>query len=171
MIVNRFSRIALWGAAVLVSSTALAHPGHEHKAQTPNASVAEAVSVSHCWIRLMPSPAPSAGYFLIDNAGSQDITLQGAQTDAFGMMMLHQTTHKDGTSRMSEVPEVVVPAGKSLEFKPGSYHAMLEDPVESVKVGSTIDVNFLFSSGKNAVASCEVKAPSTLPASHGHQHH
>ncbi len=124
--------------------------------------VSTAFAVSNCWIRLVPSPAPSAGYFVAANKGAEAITLTGAASPRYAAIMLHQTTHADGMSRMSHVQGAQVPAGQKLEFKPGGYHLMLEKPTQEIKVGDTVPMQFLLASGEKAQADCEVKPANTL---------
>lgn len=125
-------------------------------------AVSTSVQVSDCWIRLVPSPAPSAGYFVATNTGNAPATLKGAASARYAAIMLHQTTHTDGMSKMAHVPNVEIPAGQALQFKPGSYHLMLEKPAQEIKVGDTIPMQFLLASGDKAVANCEVKPANTL---------
>lgn len=161
----------------------MAHAGHDHggapHGHAPGATASGAVAsgaaaseiskaktsatltVSGCWIRSMPSPAPSGGYFVIANSANESVHLKSAASPAYGMVMLHQTVHKDGMSRMSAAHSVVIPAGGQLEFKPGAYHAMLEDPIKDHPVGSKIALDFLFDNGEKASAECEIKPANT----------
>lgn len=142
--------------------------GHGHHAPGPSQEaiaampVASNVDIDDCWIRHLPLPAPSAGYFNASNRGKDGITLVGAASARYGDVMLHQTTHTDGMSRMSSVDGVQIPAGQTLNFKPGGYHIMLEKPTSEVKVGDTVVMQFLFESGQKAEAECEVKPANTL---------
>lgn len=125
-------------------------------------AVSKSLQVSDCWIRLVPAPAPSAGYFVASNTGSDPVTLNGAASASYGSIMLHQTTHEDGMSKMSHVQGAEIPAGQALQFKPGSYHLMLEKPAREIKVGDTVAMQLLLASGEKAVADCEVKPANTL---------
>lgn len=155
--------------ATLLSSTAascFAHgTGHNHHTAAAHgldkAKVSATLTVSDCWIRSLPVPAPSAGYFTVKNTGDSDAKLQAASSSTYGMVMLHQTTQKDGMSSMSETHDVVIPAKGQLEFKPGGYHAMLEKPQAAPAVGSKVAIDFLFSTGEKATAQCEVKPANT----------
>ncbi len=172
--------LVLAGVATALSASAgnidsaqpllVAHAGHakaEHGHVAHNAAafagakLSDTISVSNCWIRAIPLPAPSAGYFLIKNGGAKEAKLVGAASATYGMVMLHQTTHEGGMSRMSEVPEIVIPAGGELLFKPGGYHAMLEKPAKAPEVGSKVGMDFLFGNGEKASAECEVKPANT----------
>jgi copper(I)-binding protein len=154
----------------MFSASALAHQ-HGHHVNPVDLPVSKTVTAQSCWIRAIPAPAPSGGFFVLSNAGATDVRLKAAQSPSYDMVMLHQTTHSDGMSRMSEVEEVLVPAKGSLEFKPGSYHVMLEKAGASVKVGSVIQLNLALDDGTKVVADCEVKPPNTLSGGMGHGGH
>ena len=139
-----------------------AMPGHgsmQHgmSSEDSNAKVSDTVEVTGCWIRALPAPAPSGGYFVVHNHGKQAIKLTGARSATYGMVMLHKTTEKNGMSSMSEAGDITIPAGGSLEFKPGGYHAMLEDAAQAPKVGDAVTLDLLFDDGTKASAQCEVR--------------
>lgn len=144
-------------------------PGHHHGG-VPAASqeaiaampVSTSVAISDCWIRHLPLPAPSAGYFTAANQGAKMVVLTGAASARYGDVMLHQTTHSEGMSRMSSVGGVEIAAGDKLEFKPGSYHIMLEKPVGEIKVGQSVPMQFLLAGGEKALADCQVKPANTV---------
>nr|WP_255676047.1 copper chaperone PCu(A)C [Pusillimonas sp. MFBS29] len=131
------------------------------QARADQARLSDSIQVSACWIRSLPAPAPSAGYFLVTNNGSKEVKLQAAVSPVYGMVMLHQTTNHDGMSRMSETHDIAIPAGGELEFKPGGYHAMLEQAKTVPAVGSQVAMDFLFDTGEKASAQCEVKPANT----------
>lgn len=168
------SQAAAAQPAVLVAQAAHDHgsAGHAGNVQgsahnTNNAKVSSTVAVSGCWIRSMPAPAPSGGYFVVKNSSDKDVKLQSASSADYGMVMLHQTMQKDGMSKMAPTHDVVVPAAGQLEFKPGGYHAMLEKPGKTPVIGSKVVMDFMFDTGEKASAECEVKAANTkVPMSH-----
>jgi len=124
--------------------------------------VSASLTVSGCWIRALPAPAPSAGYFVVHNKGAKTVALTGASSPAFGMVMLHKTVEGGGMSKMVMVNNVPVPAKGSLAFKPGSYHAMLEKPVHALVVGASVALTLTFDSGEMASATCKVKPADTV---------
>lgn len=154
----------------LAGTSAFAHQHGQH-ISPDTLPVSKTVTAQSCWIRSIPAPAPSGGFFVLNNAGSNDVRLKGAQSPSYEMVMLHQTTHSGGMSRMSEVDEVVVPAKGSLEFKPGSYHVMLEKAEASVKVGSVVQLNLALDDGTKVVADCQVKPANTVPGTMTHGGH
>jgi copper(I)-binding protein len=154
----------------------LAHAGHDHAKHAASAhghgsahssaafeaaKPAESITVTQCWIRSIPLPAPSAGYFVVKNGGGKEVKLVAAASSVYGMVMLHRTTHEGGMSRMSEAQDIAIPAGGELAFKPGGYHAMLEKPATAPKVGDKVQIDFLFDNGQKTGAECEVKPANT----------
>lgn len=124
-----------------------------------NAKESKTIAVEGCWIRSLPAPAPSAGYFVVHNHGKHEVKLQAAASPVYGMIMLHQTTEHEGMSKMSETHDIAIAAAGKLEFKPGGYHAMLERAEKAPAVGSKVKMSFLFDNGEKASAQCDVKAP------------
>lgn len=145
------------------------HAGHEGQVSSAKdaavyAALPEApgVTVSQCWVRFLPPPVPAGGFFVVHNGGEQPLTLVAAASPAFDEVMLHQTTHSEGMSRMAMVDQVTVAAGETLEFKPGSFHAMLEKPLAEVRVGELVDMVFKFENNHKATARCEVMPAGAL---------
>lgn len=120
------------------------------------------LTISDCWIRSLPGPTPSAGYFVVKNVGNDEEKLVSLSIPAFDLVSLHQTIDQDGKSRMIAVEEISIPAGSELKFKPGSYHAMLEKPNETLTVGTQVEARFEFLSGEIVKSQCEVKPPTTV---------
>lgn len=123
---------------------------------------AASATVSDCWVRLLPGSLPSGAYFNVTNSTGDAIELKGVHSDAFGMAMLHRTQSNGSTSTMEMVDSATVPANGTLQFAPGGYHVMLEQPKHPLKVGSTIDLTFTFGNGEKTTAQCAVKSPATM---------
>ncbi len=105
------------------------------------------LSVSDAWIRALPSPVPSGGYFTLHNGGTNAVVLTGAETPACGMLMLHKSENKGGMSAMTDVSEVDVPGGGTVAFAPGGYHLMCMNAKAAIKPGATIPVTLTFKDG------------------------
>jgi copper(I)-binding protein len=120
------------------------------------ASAAE-VQISDAWIRALPAPSPSGGYFTLRNMGKSEITLTGAKSAACGMLMLHLSKETGGMSSMEDVQSVPVPAGGEIRFAPGGYHLMCMDPTPAIKPGGSVAITLQFSDKTEATASFAVK--------------
>src|SRR5690606_4417505 len=155
--------------ALFTHASVHAHPGHSHNAahahghasagagavaDNANTQPLEGVVVRDCWVRTMPVSLPSAGYFPVDNQSNEAVRLTGLTTGAFTQTMLHETVSEDGMSRMQHTDEVAIEPGETLEFKPGGYHAMLEEPATKLVVGEEIDVRFQFAGSRHVDTRC-----------------
>jgi copper(I)-binding protein len=120
------------------------------------ASAAE-VQISDAWIRALPAPAPSGGYFTLRNIGKTEISLTGAKSPTCGMLMLHRSRETGGMSSMEDVASVPVPAGGEIRFAPGGYHLMCTDPKSPIKPGGSVAVTLQFSDRSEASANFAVK--------------
>lgn len=100
-----------------------------------------------------------AGFMTIKNNGSTDDSLVGVKVD-FAMAMLHQTTmDANGVANMSEVKEITIPAGQTVELKSGGYHVMFMNPSKELKVGDTVDVTLQFQKAGTMVVQAKVVTP------------
>jgi hypothetical protein len=115
------------------------------------------VAISDAWIRALPAPSPSGGYFTMKNTGKTDATLTGAKSPACGMLMLHQSKETGGMSSMEDVTSVPVPAGGEVRFAPGGFHLMCMDPTTAIKPGGSVTVTFMFADKSEASANFAVK--------------
>lgn len=114
------------------------------------------LEIRHPWSKATVAGQPVAGGFMkITNNGSEADRLVSVASDAAGMIQIHQMTVEDGIMKMSEVPGgVEIPAGQSVELKPGGLHVMFMglktpfkegDKVKAVltfEKAGTIDVEF-----------------------------
>lgn len=154
--------LSMLGAlGMAMSVQAQGHSGHammDHGSAWQQAHAATSVEVQHCWIRNIPTPAPSAGYFEVLNKGTEPVQLLAAESDRYGDIMLHQTVTEDGLAKMRMADKIDIAAGGQLDFVPGGYHAMLEKQTSPVSVGEQVTMRFLFSNQQVATAQCEVRA-------------
>lgn len=133
-----------------------AYGSNDYAADFAAAEWAAQVLVEQCWVRLLPSTVPSAGYFVIRNESAKDVELIAAATPSYEQVMLHETIEINGMAAMQNVEKIIIPAQSALEFKPGGWHAMYEQPTEDLAVGSTIDLEFLFSTKQKISTTCKV---------------
>lgn len=139
---------------------------------TSPSMAADVVTIDNCWIRHMPASVPSGGFFEAHNNSAENVQLLKVTSDAYGMIMLHETKTEDGVSKMSMVHDINIPANGNLSFKPGGYHVMLEQARPNLAVGEQIQLNFELSNDTVISAQCELKSPKDLSGvSHGHSAH
>lgn len=115
---------------------------------TSGALSAAELKVNEARLRLLPGDLPAAGYFTLANTSEADITLIGADSPAFGSVMMHRSVSQDGVASMQPVKRLVLPAGEQVAFEPGGYHLMLMKRTRALAIGDDIEVTLLFANGQ-----------------------
>ncbi|MCA1900007.1 MAG: copper chaperone PCu(A)C [Chloroflexi bacterium] len=116
------------------------------------------VAAKDYWARSGVKDGNSAAYMLIQNGTDQDNELTGASSDAAQAVELHLSQMKaDGTMEMIQQQSVVIPAGKALELKPGSYHVMLIGLTRDLKAGDEITLTLKFKNRADLTLTVPVK--------------
>jgi copper(I)-binding protein len=95
------------------------------------------------------SSAPVAGaaqlVLSIENLGDGADRLLGADTDVALAIEIHRTIiEPDGRAYMRMLDDVLIPAGETVQFRPGGLHLMLVVPDERVIVGGTFLITLRF---------------------------
>ncbi|NRG19700.1 copper chaperone PCu(A)C [Rhizobiales bacterium] len=104
------------------------------------------LAVSNGWTRATPPRAVAGGGFVtITNNGSEDDLLVSASAAVSGKAELHQMSVVDNIMKMRHLPDgVPIPAGETVELKPGGFHVMFLDLKEPLKKGDTLKVSLTF---------------------------
>ncbi|HRO25929.1 MAG TPA: copper chaperone PCu(A)C [Luteimonas sp.] len=132
-----------------------------------------ALQVSGAWSRAVSANAPvAAGYLLIANPGPAEVRLVAVRSDAAERVEIHEMRHEDGVMRMRELADgLAVPAGGSVELKPGGYHLMFIGPrAGAFEPGQRIDATLVLDDGRELAVAFEVTemSASGVPGSHPH---
>lgn len=122
---------------------------------TAGAANAAPFDVSDAWFRSLPGKLPAGGYFTAQNNTGKDVSINGASSDACGMLMIHQSSSKGGMTGMDMVDSVKVPAGGMVKFAPGGYHLMCDAP--KMKIGAKVPVVLHLSNGQAIAVGFTVK--------------
>lgn len=75
--------------------------------------------------RPMPGTRMSAGYMTLRNTSNEEIRINRIVSPDLASVEMHESVLEDGISRMIALPEVLIPAGRSLTFEAGGKHMML----------------------------------------------
>lgn len=101
----------------------------------------EAISTEGAWVREAPPNASMmAGYVTILNNSDQNRIITSAKSKQFSMVEIHKTIIEDGVSKMRRQNDLPIPAGGSIELKPGSYHLMLMGPKSALQANDEVTV-------------------------------
>jgi len=96
----------------------------------------------------MMSGAVSAAYMQISNNSASDVRLISAATTVAALTQIHETTIENDIARMSELADgLVIPAGETVELRPGGIHVMMMNLQSSLIEGETVTVTLTFDTG------------------------
>ena len=85
------------------------------------------------------------GYLSVTNKGKADDKLVGINSARAESSEVHQMNVDNGIMTMRPVAGgLVIPAGKTIELKPGGYHVMFKDVAEPFKQGETVKATLTF---------------------------
>jgi len=114
------------------------------------------VIVSDPWIRgTVPQQMATGAFMQLKSA--KDAKLVEARSPAAGVVEIHEMKMENNVMRMRAVPALALPAGRTVELKPGGYHMMLMDLKQQMKEGETVPVTLVVESGGKR-ETMEVKA-------------
>ena len=133
------------------------------------------VKIEDPWVRGTVAQQKATGAFMKLTAES-DAKLVGAQCDGAGVTEVHEMTMEGNVMKMRAIPGLRLPAGKTVELKPGSYHVMLMDLKQQLKAGEQARITLTFEDAKQQrftqqiEAPIKAMAPAMMPHQNQHQH-
>jgi periplasmic copper chaperone A len=141
-----FKSISLTAMAAVVSGLTFA--------QTPNANV----DVKDAWVRSTVPGQMGTGAFMkiTAKAGTQ---LVGVSSPVAAVGEVHEMKMDGDIMKMRAVPALDLPAGKTVELKPGGYHVMLMDLKQPLMKDSKVPVTLTFKDAKGVQSKLELSLP------------
>jgi copper(I)-binding protein len=122
------------------------------------------VTVADPWVRGTVAGQMATGAFM-KLTSARDAKLVEARSPVAGVVEIHEMAIVDNVMRMRAVPVLELPAGRTVELKPGGYHVMLMDLKEPMAEGRTVPVTLIVETGGKR-ESIEVKANVRAFAAH-----
>ena len=117
------------------------------------------VAVSEPWIRGTVAQQKATGAFMLLKA-DRDSRLVAAKSPVAGVVEIHEMAMEKDVMKMRALPNgLELPAGKTVELKPGGYHVMLMDLKQQMKEGETIPMTLVIEGKDKKQTLIEVKAP------------
>lgn len=115
------------------------------------------VDVQHAWVRATVAHQKATGAFMQLTATS-DARLVGASSPVAGLVEIHEMAMVQDVMKMRAVSGLDLPAGKTVELKPGGYHVMLLDLKGQVKDGDIVPLTLVVEDRDGKRQSIELKA-------------
>lgn len=165
------ARVTLFAAAA-----AFALAGCTAAAETPPAApAADTVTVVDAWAKAADGGMTGA-FGTFANDSELDATLVAAESDAAGMVELHEViVDENGQTVMREIEGgFLIPGGGSRVLEPGADHLMLMGLAAPLRAGEQVTLDLTFSDGSTTSITVPVKdfagANESYDDGHGGEH-
>lgn len=125
--------------------------------------------VKDAWVRGTVAQQKATGAFM-QITSTRDGKLVSVVSPAAAIAEIHQMRMEGDVMKMNAVAGVELPAGKTVELKPGGYHVMLMDLKQQAKVGDTIALTLVIEGKDGKRETLEVKAAVKAPGAAAQMH-
>lgn len=137
-------------------------------------AAAAQVTVKEAWVRATVPQQRGTGAFM-QITSARDARLVEVKTPVAKVAEVHEMAMVDNVMRMRRVQALELPAGKTVELKPGGYHVMLMELNGQIKAGDTIPITLTIENKDSRRETIELKVPAkplthTPEAGHGKHH-
>jgi copper(I)-binding protein len=147
-------RATLIALPLLSAAPVFAHNGVDHSKDAETTAPAEAhaeitigdLVITGAFTRATLPKAPvGGGYFTVHNAGAADDRLVAVSSPVAKEGQIHEMAMVGDVMKMQQLSDgLIIPAGESVELKPGGYHLMLMGLSEQLVEGQTIPLTLTF---------------------------
>ncbi len=125
---------------------------------------AQTVEVKDAWARTSVPGQKATGAFMKLTA-REGVRLVGASSPVAGVAEVHEMKMEGDVMKMRAVAGGLdLPAGKTVELKPGGYHVMLMDLKAPLAKDSTVALTLVFKDAKGVQSKVELNVPVTAVA-------
>jgi periplasmic copper chaperone A len=133
------------GSAESTAEATEDHSAHaSHGSSTPEAAATE----DHSAHSETPSSVVSAAYMTIQNTGDAPERLISVTSEHVTEITIHESVIENDIATMRQIESgLEIPAGGTVELRPGGMHLMLMDPHHDLIAGNTLELSLNFESG------------------------
>ena len=127
------------------------------------------VEVKDPWMRATVDQQKATGAFMRLTAAQKSRVVQVTSPVA-GTAGIHEMSMVDNMMRMRPVDALELPAGKTVELKPGGFHVMLLDLKQTIKEGDVVPLTLVVEGSDGKRSNVDVKVPvralNAMPGKH-----
>jgi periplasmic copper chaperone A len=123
--------------------------------------------VEGAWVRSAVPGQQGTGAFMRITA-ARDTKLVGVATPVAAVAEVHEMKMEGDVMKMRAVPQLDLPAGRTVELKPGGYHLMLMELKQPLKPGSTMPLTLVFRDPSGAERKLQLQVPVATTPPGGH---
>lgn len=147
--------------------------GHDHDAAQAEAASVKAgdLELAGAFSKAMLPGQPVAGGFVtITNSGKGDDKLVSAASDVAGRVEIHEMAMQGEVMKMRKLEDgITVPAGETVELKPGGLHFMFFEVKKPFAEGDKVPVTLTFEKAGKVEITLSVQSAKPGEAA-GHKH-
>ena len=140
----------MWIAAALLSTVlttpAMAHPDAAH------------VAAEGAWARASVAGQQATGAFVRLTA-KEPLRLVGVRTPAAAVGEIHEMKMEGDVMRMRALDGLDLPAGQTVELKPGGLHLMFQQLKAPLQEGTQVPVTLVFQDAQGAESRLHLQVP------------
>jgi periplasmic copper chaperone A len=133
------------------------------------------VQVQEAWLRpSVPGQLGTGGYMKL--TARENLRLVSASSPLAGVAEVHEMKMDGEVMRMRAIKSLDLPAGKTVELKPGGLHLMLMDLKQALPAGSSVPVTLVLQDARGVESRVEtrlqvsVTAPAGAATDEAHKH-
>jgi periplasmic copper chaperone A len=126
------------------------------------------VTVSSAWVRpTAPGQSVAGAYLKITS--TVPASLIAVSSTAAKSVEVHEMSMADNVMKMRQVAKLELPAGKTVELKPGGYHLMLIDVAKPLAKGASVPLKLTIEDkgGKRHTVDVKAAVGDGAAAAHG----
>ncbi len=114
-------------------------------------------TVKDAWVRGTVAQQQATGMFaqITSSSGGR---LVSASSPVAGVVEIHEMKMDGDVMKMKASPGLDLPAGKTVELKPGGYHVMMMDLKRQLKAGETVALTLVIEGADRKRETLEVQA-------------
>lgn len=116
------------------------------------------VTVKDPWVRGTVAQQKASGAFMMLQSAT-DARLVSAASPVAGVVEIHEMRMEGDVMRMRAVTGLDLPAGSTVELKPGGYHVMLMDLKKPLQDGDMVPLTLTVEGKDGKRSTLEVQAP------------
>lgn len=93
----------------------------------------------------LPNAPVAGGFLTVTNGGAEEDRLVAAASDAASHVEIHEMAVEGDVMKMRQLPDgLPIPAGETVELRPGGLHLMFMQLRHPLVEGETVDVTLTF---------------------------
>lgn len=120
----------------------------------------------------LPNAPVAGGFMTISNNGGTDDRLIAASSDISNRVEIHEMAMENDVMKMRELPDgLPIPAGETVDLKPGGYHVMFMELNTALIQGETVTVTLEFEQAGSTTITMPVVARQGSMGHNGHGGH